>query len=113
MPRGRDYCSPPSQSQLPETPKHPVTDTYQGVTVTDDYRWLGNTKDPAVKKWVDQQNTYSRAQLDKFKDMPALRKRLKELMSAETASYGGLLSQRIAVRASSGNHPPSNHSWSR
>ncbi len=74
----------------PATPKHPVTDTYQGVTVTDDYRYLGKTEDPAVKDWIDEQNAYSRAQLDKFKQLPALRKRLKALMSAETATFGGL-----------------------
>ena len=75
---------------LPQTPKHPVTDTYYDVKVIDNYRWLDKLDDPPVKKWIDEQNAYSRAQLDKFKQLPALRKRLKELMSAATASYGGL-----------------------
>jgi prolyl oligopeptidase len=74
----------------PETPRHPVTDTYHGVKVVDDYRWLEKTDDPTVKTWIEAQNKYSRAQLDQFKALPALRKRLKELMSAETASFGGL-----------------------
>ena len=34
----------------PVTPKHPVTDEYHGVAVTDDYRWLENWDDPTVKQ---------------------------------------------------------------
>jgi len=30
------------------TPKHPVTDQYFDVKVTDDYRWLENWDDPEV-----------------------------------------------------------------
>ncbi len=40
----------------PATPKRPVTDEYHGVTVVDDYRWLENAADPAVKKWTTEQN---------------------------------------------------------
>jgi prolyl oligopeptidase len=74
----------------PETPKKTATDTYHGVKVTDDYRWLEKAGDPDVKKWVEAQNAYSRAELDKCKALPGLRKRLKELMSAEYPSFGGL-----------------------
>jgi prolyl oligopeptidase len=75
---------------LPETPKKPVTDTYHNVKVTDDYRWLEKLDDPEVKKWVEAQNKVSRAALDGSKALPALRKRLKELMSAESPSFGAL-----------------------
>jgi prolyl oligopeptidase len=37
--------------QIPATPKRPVTDTYHGVKVTDDYRWLEKDADPEVKAW--------------------------------------------------------------
>ena len=44
----------PTQAQSlpapPATPKRPVTDKYQGVTITDDYRWLENCDDPEVKQ---------------------------------------------------------------
>ncbi len=46
---------------LPATPKKPVTDTYQGVQVVDEYRWLENGSDPAVKKWAEAQNEFARA----------------------------------------------------
>lgn len=48
----------------PSTPKHPVTDAYHGISVVDDYRWLENSSDPAVKKWVAAQNAYTRSVLD-------------------------------------------------
>ena len=49
---------------LPATPKHPVTDEYHGVKVTDDYRWLENGKDPAVIAWSEAQSAHTRAVLD-------------------------------------------------
>jgi prolyl oligopeptidase len=51
-------------AQPPQTIKKPVTDTYHGVKVTDNYRWLENFDDPAVKAWAKAQNAYSRAFLD-------------------------------------------------
>ena len=43
-------------AKRPSTPKKPVVDTYHGVTVTDDYRWLEDGADPKVKAWSDAQN---------------------------------------------------------
>ena len=48
----------------PETPRKPVTTAYHGVKITDDYRWLEDGEDPAVKSWSDAQNTAARAYLD-------------------------------------------------
>ena len=50
--------------QAPATPKRPVTDTYHGVKVTDNYRWLEKDADPEVKAWSAAQNRYARAFLD-------------------------------------------------
>src|SRR5256885_15478591 len=49
---------------LPTTARRPVTDTYHGVAVTEDYRWLENWDDPAVRAWSDSQNAHTRAFLD-------------------------------------------------
>ena len=43
------------------TPKKPVTNVYHGVSVADDYQWLENFEDPAVRKWNDEQNAAARA----------------------------------------------------
>lgn len=51
-------------AQPPVAPKKPVTDVYHGVQVTDDYRWLENYSDPAVRAWSDAENKYARKNLD-------------------------------------------------
>jgi prolyl oligopeptidase len=74
----------------PETPKIPVTDDYHGVSVEDDYRWLEDWNDPAVKKWSEAQNEFARAFLDRLPHVAAIRERVTEIMSAKTVSYSGL-----------------------
>ena len=44
--------------------KRPVIETYHGVTVTDDYRWLEDDSAPDVQAWVAAQNQVARAYLD-------------------------------------------------
>jgi prolyl oligopeptidase len=61
-----------------ETPKKAVTNEYQGVKVEDDYQWLENDADPAVKTWSDAQNQRTRAYLDKLPDRAAIEKQLTE-----------------------------------
>src|SRR5271167_27160 len=46
---------------LPPTPKKSVVSVYHGVKVEDNYRWLENSDDPAVRAWSDAQNTRARA----------------------------------------------------
>jgi prolyl oligopeptidase len=53
-------------SSPPKTEKIPVTDSYHGVSVVDDYRWLENGDDPKVKAWVAAQNVYTQAYLSKL-----------------------------------------------
>lgn len=77
-------AKPPSR---PSTERHPVVDRYHGTAVTDDYRWLEDVNDPAVKKWVDAQNRYTRKYLDSIPVRPAIERRLRELFTARPASY--------------------------
>ena len=74
----------------PPTKKLPVTDTYHGVSVTDDYRWLEDSSDPAVRKWSDAQNAHARGVLDNLPNVDAIRARVTQIMSAETVAYYGL-----------------------
>ena len=46
---------------LPATPRRPVSSEYHGVTVMEDYRWLENFDDSAVRAWSDSQNAHTRA----------------------------------------------------
>ena len=44
-------------AKLPDAPvtaRRAVNDVYHGVTVTDDYRWLEDSNDAAVKTWSER-----------------------------------------------------------
>jgi len=71
----------------PATEKKPVSDTFFGTTVTEDYRWLEDGKDPAVKAWGEAQMKLTRSVLDAMPIRPALAKRLKELYSTSPIRY--------------------------
>jgi len=39
----------------PETARRPVSETYHGATVVDNYRWLEKDEAPEVKQWMATQ----------------------------------------------------------
>lgn len=77
----------PSIPSIPDTPKRPVTDEYHGVKVVDDYRWLENWDDPQTKQWSAAENARSRAYLDQLPARAAIKERLRQLISASSATY--------------------------
>ena len=76
-----------AQAMPPETEKRPVTDEYHSVTVEDDYRWLEDWDDQAVRKWSDAQNAHARQLLDRLPHVNEIRRRVTEIMSAKTISH--------------------------
>ena len=76
-----------STPKPPATPRQPVTDDVQGVKVSDDYRWLENWDDPAVKQWSAAQNARTREYLDHLPARDAIKDRLKKLVAASSATY--------------------------
>jgi len=97
----------PSIPEAPTTAKRPVTDDYHGVTVSEDYRWLENWDDPAVKQWSAAQNERARAYLDSLPARPAIEQQLKGMMAATSAYYevqyrgGALFAMRFAAKQQS------------
>jgi prolyl oligopeptidase len=77
-------------AQPPVAPKKPVTDVYHGVQVVDDYRWLENYADPAVRAWSDAENKYARKYLDALPARAGLVGELKRLAEYRTLRYFGL-----------------------
>lgn len=77
----------------PDTPKKPVIDEYQGIKVQDDYQWLENDGDPAVKTWSDSQNQRTRAYLDKLPDRGAIEKQLTNWYAKTSPSYSALVAR--------------------
>ncbi len=70
----------------PETKKIPVTETIQGVTFTDPYRWLEDQNSPDTRAWIDQQNAYTHSLIDKIPGRDELRKIASSLMKIDTIS---------------------------
>src|SRR5439155_3645694 len=74
----------------PATPLRPVTDTYHGVAVRDDYRWLEKWSDPEVQKWSEAQNAYARSVLDRLPGREAIARRVRELEASPSPEYFAL-----------------------
>ena len=72
---------------LPKATRRPTVDEYHGVRVVDDYRWLEDQNDPAVRQWVDQQNRYTRSMLDRVPVRERIHARLKELYGGTSPDY--------------------------
>ncbi|HZE60414.1 MAG TPA: prolyl oligopeptidase family serine peptidase [Burkholderiales bacterium] len=73
--------------QYPATAKKAVTDAYQGTQVTEDYRWLEDGKDPAVRQWSLKQLEVTRAYLDALPQRLALKERLAALLNTSPVRY--------------------------
>ena len=71
----------------PEAPKKAVTDAYYGIQVSDDYRWLEDARDPAVRAWSLEQLKVARAYLDSLASRPKLKARFAELYNTSPVRY--------------------------
>jgi prolyl oligopeptidase len=89
----------------PQTPRKPVVDTYQNVEVTDDYRWLEDGADPAVREWSLAQLKVARAYLDPLPQLAALKRKLGALYRSAPHRYYGFHQAQGALFAMK-NQPP-------
>jgi prolyl oligopeptidase len=80
-------ASPP---QAPPAPKKPVSDAYFGTRVVDDYRWLEDGGDQAVRAWSEAQNRYARFVLDALPSVAEIRARAKQIADFPSPSYSSL-----------------------
>ena len=92
---------------LPATPKKPVVDEYHGTKVTDDYRWLENWDDPAVRAWSDEQNQRTRPYLDGLAAREPIRRWLREVADATSVNYFAIRLSRDVFFAMK-TQPPKN-----
>ena len=75
----------------PRTRVQAISDTYHGVVVPDPYRWLEDGGAPEVQAWSRAQDGRTREWLAGRPGMEALRARVREVVTARTASYGGVV----------------------
>ncbi len=77
----------------PATRTQPVTDSYHGVRVSEDYRWLEDSSAPEVKAWSAAQNAEVRKQIDALPVRKAIAQRLEALFGKVSANYGALVTR--------------------
>lgn len=71
----------PDPPAYPPAPRGKVIDHYFGTAVPDPYRWMENSQDPALHKWVDAENRLTAAYMAKNPIRPWIAKRLTEVWS--------------------------------
>ncbi len=69
----------------------PVTDSYFGIPITDNYQWLEDENNPAVKKWVTAQNARTRRWLDRDTAHDAIKQVLGAWDQQSGIDYTGLV----------------------
>ena len=81
-------------SDLPpvRAPRIPVTDTFHGVVVTEDYRWLEDASREETIAWTKAQQQRSRTYFSGIPWRDALRARVGQLLKSERTTYKRLVS---------------------
>ncbi|MGA2552707.1 MAG: prolyl oligopeptidase family serine peptidase [Burkholderiaceae bacterium] len=67
----------------PVAPVRPVTDTYFGTQVVDNYRYLEDLKDPEVQAWMKDQAAYTRKVIEKIPGRDAMASSIQHLMGKD------------------------------
>lgn len=73
-----------------ETPKAPVSSTYHGVTVTEDYRWLEDAASEQTRSWTMAQDRRTRRYLESLPCHGAVRRRAGEILGADSVTFSAL-----------------------
>jgi len=90
---------------VPATPKRPAVTDYDGTKVSEDYRWLEDSKNPEVIAWSDAQNKRARAFLSSLPSVPQIKARVGALMKSRSPMWYSLAwrgGQLFALK----NQPP-------
>lgn len=75
-----------SRPTPPTTEARPVTETLNGVTVTDPYRWLEDQNSPETRAWIDKENAYTDAMLRSLPDRDKFASRIDQLLNVDQMS---------------------------
>ncbi|HET9824195.1 MAG TPA: prolyl oligopeptidase family serine peptidase, partial [Chitinophagaceae bacterium] len=78
-------------SQPPATKKIPVTDTYYGKQVADNYRWLEDMNNKDVQDWFKAQHDYTESWLEKISGRDQLFEDFKKLDALKPANINNVV----------------------
>jgi prolyl oligopeptidase len=70
----------------PKTEVKEVTETVQGMEITDPYRWLEDQNSPETRSWIDRENAYTDATLAKIPGREEIVNKLSALLKTESMS---------------------------
>src|ERR1700693_5760195 len=87
---GFSFFASDCYAQPPATKKITVTDTYYGMQVTDNYRWLEDMNNKEVEDWFKAQHDYTDSWLDKVSGRDALFEDFKKLNALKPANINNL-----------------------
>jgi prolyl oligopeptidase len=79
---------PTAPNPQPVAPVRPVEESFYGIRVADDYRYMEDLKDPQVQSWFRGQNDYTRAVLHSVPGRKELLKRIVELDESTSSDIG-------------------------
>lgn len=84
-------CSQKQTVEKPSfAPENPVTDTYFGTQITDNYQYIENTEDTIVLKWLKEQSIYAKTVLASIGARQQLLDKIYEFDSRRTVKITGL-----------------------
>lgn len=81
------------EKAAPAAEKKPVMNEYHGTKVEDDYQWLENDEDAAVKAWSEAENKQTRAYLDGLPGRSAIQKQLTDWYAKTSPSYSAIVAR--------------------
>ena len=84
---------PSPLAPAPPADRSPVVDRYADLKITDEYRWLEQSSDPAVQAWSDAQNIRARSWLEALPHHSEIFTRIDALVRASSISYSDLSSR--------------------
>lgn len=77
----------PVKVMVPVSVAQPVTETVQGVTITDPYRWLEDQEGPQTREWIDRQNAYTDVLLGELPVRERIAGRIESLLKTDQMSF--------------------------
>jgi len=69
-----------------DTARHPVTQTFQGIPVTDDYRWLESNDSSEVRDWVNIQAGDAKRHLESLRIRGPIQQQFAYLQAQQSSS---------------------------
>jgi len=77
----------PARPAVPVSEVKPVTETIQGVTITDPYRWLEDQNSPETRDWINRENAYTDTVLANLPDKARFADRIESLLKTDQMSF--------------------------